>query len=149
MSIVEERHYSPLGPEDPDDYRPNSELAFVIDPTAPDGKHASGLSFIFETVAPGDRVPLHRHTMDEAVIIDEGEADVSLGDERRRVSAGAVIFIPAGAQHGYSNPTGGPLRIHAVFPTDVIDVEYLERNPAPGTEGQAPQPAFSIDLRQT
>lgn len=146
MSIVEDRRYQPLGPEDPDDYRPNSELAFVIDPTGA-GPHVSGLSFIFENVAPGDRIPLHRHTLDEAVIIEEGEADIVLGNERCSASAGAVIFIPAGAAHAYRNAAAGPLRIHGVFPSDVIDIEYLERNPAPGTEGQAPQPAFSIDLR--
>jgi hypothetical protein len=28
-----------------------------------------------------------------------------------------------------------------------IDIAYLERNPAPGTQDQPPQPPFSIDLR--
>ena len=37
------------------------------------------------------------------------------------------------------------LRAHAVFPSDVLNGEYLERNPAPGTEGDVPQPPFSID----
>ena len=37
MGIVEERNYQPLGPEDPDDYRPNSRIAFVFDPDSGDG----------------------------------------------------------------------------------------------------------------
>ena len=148
MGIVEERNYQPLGPEDPDDYRPNSRIAFVIDPTTDDGKFVRSLGFIFENCAPGDYVPLHTHTFDEAIVIDEGTADVRLGDKRRTVDAGAVVFIPAGMPHAWGNPGPGELRAHGVLPTDALDIEYLGRNPAPGTEGDAPQPPFSIDLRQ-
>jgi quercetin dioxygenase-like cupin family protein len=147
MGIVEDRNYQPLGPEDPDDYRPDSEIAFVIDPTAPDGNHVRALSFIFEKCAPGDYVPLHTHATDEAIIIDEGEAEVVLGGEKRIVGPGAVVFIPAGMSHAWGNPGSGLVRAHAVFPTEVLDVAYLERNPAPGTEGDPPQPPFSLDLR--
>jgi quercetin dioxygenase-like cupin family protein len=147
VGIVEDRSYQPLGPEDPDDYRPDSRLAFVIDPTSADGRHVTTLSFIFEECAPGDRVPLHTHEIDEAIVIDEGEADVTLGEETRRVRTGAVIFIPAGTQHGWGNPTTSPLRAHGIFPSDVLDITYLERNPAPGTEGDRPQSPFRISLR--
>jgi quercetin dioxygenase-like cupin family protein len=147
MGIVEERNYQPLGPEDPDDYRPNSRLAFVIDPTTDHGKPIRTLSFIFEECAPGDYIPLHTHTIDEAIIIDEGVAEVVLDDEKRIVGPGAVVFVPAGTKHAWGSPGPKPVRAHAVFPTDVLHVEYHERNPAPGTEGDAPQPAFSIDLR--
>ena len=40
-----------------------------------------------------------------------------------------------------------PVRIHAMFPSEQIGIRYLERNPAPGTEGEPPQPAFTIDVR--
>jgi len=37
MSVVEHPAYRPLAmEEDPDDYRPRSELAIVIDPARPD-----------------------------------------------------------------------------------------------------------------
>jgi quercetin dioxygenase-like cupin family protein len=147
MGIVEQHTYQPLGPEDPDDCRPGSELAFVIDPASRDGSHVRSLSFIFERCGPGERIPLHRHTTDEAIVIDDGDAEVILGDEHRTISAGSVVFVPAGTAHGWGNPGGTVLRAHAVFPSDVIDIEYIERNPAPGTEGDPPQPPFSIDLR--
>jgi mannose-6-phosphate isomerase-like protein (cupin superfamily) len=147
VGIVEERNYQPLGPEDPDDYRPNSRIAFVFDPDSGDGRFVRSLGFIFEECAPGDYVPLHTHTFDEAIIIDEGTADVRLGDDKRLLNAGAVVFIPAGLAHAWGNPGSTVLRAHAVFPSDVLNGEYLERNPAPGTEGDVPQPPFSIDLR--
>jgi len=148
MGIVEDRNYQPLGPEDPDDYRPNSQIAFVIDPTVEDGKYVRTLGFIFEECAPGDYIPLHTHTFDEAIVIDEGTADVRLGNETRVVGPGAVVFVPAGMPHAWGNPGPSLLRAHGVFPSDVLNGEYLERNPAPGTEGDPPQPPFSLDLRE-
>jgi len=147
MSIVrqEDRRYLPLDESDPDDYRPNSRLAFVIDTGQ---SPVRTLSFIFETCAPGDYIPLHAHTSDEAIIVEDGEAEVTLGEETHRVPAGAVVFVPAGTRHGWGNPTDKPLRAQAVFPTDVLDIAYLARNPAPGTEGNPPQPPMTLDLRK-
>jgi len=34
-----------------------------------------------------------------------------------------------------------------MFPSEVIGIEYLERNPAPGTESESPQPPASLDVR--
>lgn len=38
--------------------------------------------------------------------------------------------------------------IHAVFPAPSIDIRYLERNPAPGTEEQPPGPPPSRGCRE-
>lgn len=55
-------------------------------------------------------------------------------------------WSPAGTPHSTRNTGDGPLRIHAAFPTDRIDIRYLERNPAPGTEDREPS-AFRYDPR--
>ena len=34
-----------------------------------------------------------------------------------------------------------------MFPSEQNGIQYVERNPAPGTEGANPQPASSIDVR--
>jgi len=34
-----------------------------------------------------------------------------------------------------------------MFPSEQIGIKYLERNPAPQTEEQPPQPAFTIEAR--
>jgi len=39
------------------------------------------------------------------------------------------------------------LQMHAVFPSHRLPIQYLERNPAPGTEGNAPQPPITYDMR--
>lgn len=149
MAIIEEFDYMPLASEeDPDDYRPDSELAIVIDPARDSQEFARELTVFKERVAPGDRIPLHVHGIEEVLFLDEGRVEVTLGDERREISPGAVVFIPAGMPHGFRNIGDDDVRIHAVFPAPNIDVRYLERNPAPGTEGQPPGPPLEFDTRE-
>jgi quercetin dioxygenase-like cupin family protein len=148
MAIVADYRYEPLDdPDDPDDYRPNSEFTIVFDPAIPSGDFVHDLVLLFEKLAAGDRIPLHTHPAEEVIVIDEGSAEVTLGDERRVVEAGAVIFIPVGTPHGLRNATDKPVRLHGIFPSSVIDVRYLDRNPAPGTEGQPPSHLI-IDVRE-
>ena len=144
MSIVE------AGPlevmvGDPDDHRPASRWALRVDPGNELGQ-VQTLAIITEEIAPGDRIPLHTHDVDEAITILVGSADARLGDETRRVGTGTVIFIPAGVPHGTANVGDGPLQIHAAFPATTIEIAMLERNPAPGTEADPPR-RTRYDLR--
>ena len=122
---------------DPDDYRPRSRWRLVTDPGGPAGA-VTDLCLIEEEVGIGDRVPLHRHRSDEMIFILEGRAEVTLGEERLEINAGTTLFVPKGAIHGLRNAGDIALRIREVYPTIVIDKEMLDRNPAPGTEGNAP-----------
>jgi quercetin dioxygenase-like cupin family protein len=141
MRLHRELDFQPLtDPGDPDDWRPNSELAFVVDET-------TDMAVIAERLAPGDAIPLHRHRIDEVVVYLEGAAEVRIGAETHDVRAGDIVFIPAGASHGARNRGEEIVEFRAVFRSAVIDIEYLERNPAPGTETARPRPPFAIDLR--
>jgi quercetin dioxygenase-like cupin family protein len=144
MSIVEGFEFEAMV-GDPDDHRPASEWALVVDPGGPEGR-VEDLAVILEHIAPGDRIPAHVHRVDE-VILPGGPGRFRLGDETRAVEDGAVVFIPAGAVHGLENPGDRPLPIRAVFPTTRIWIRYVERNPAPGTEAAAPAPPLTYDLR--
>ncbi len=109
-----------------------------VDPGDENGR-VDSLAIIAEEIAPGDAIPLHTHEVDEAITILSGHAETRLGEERRRVGAGTVIFIPAGTPHGTANAGDEPLQIHAVFPATSIEIVMLERNPAPGTEADTPR----------
>jgi len=130
---------APLEPllDDPDDYRPESRLRFAADPGDDCGR-VDDLTVIIEDIAPGDRIPLHRHRIHELVVIVSGQGEVRFGEATFPVGPDSVIFIPAGTVHGTRNTGEGPLRLHAVFPSSLIDMAMLERNPAPGTETDAP-----------
>jgi quercetin dioxygenase-like cupin family protein len=123
---------------DPDDWRPGSEMALVADADA-------NLTVIAERMGVGDAIPLHRHAIDEVVIYLAGEIEVRLGEETHDVRAGDIMVIPAGVAHAQRNSGDSIAEFRAVFPSALLDVEYIERNPAPGTEGDDPQPPFAID----
>lgn len=134
MGVVPPQPLMPMD-EDPDDHRPNSKWSLLTDPSGA----VDDVTVIIEDVAPGDRIPLHRHRVNEAVLIVAGKAEVALGDDVVRPLPGSSVFIPAGTTHSHRNIGTHPLRIIAIFPAVTVDMEMLERNPAPGTEDEEPR----------
>jgi quercetin dioxygenase-like cupin family protein len=127
-------------PADPNDWRPNSSWVLVAGECA-------DMAVIVEEIGVGDAIPLHRHEIDEVLLYQAGEAEVALDDESYAVRAGDVVFVPAGSVHGTRNVGSEVVRLQAVFPSHRIDMTYLERNPAPGTEGDRPRPGVVWDTR--
>jgi quercetin dioxygenase-like cupin family protein len=141
VSVVRSLELVPIAdPADPDDWRPRSRWGLVSDPDA-------SLAVIVEEIAPGDRIPLHRHEVDEVLIYESGAGEIVLGTTHERVVAGSIAFVPARTPHSTINTGDDVVRVRAVFPSHVIDIEYLERNPAPGTEEDPPQPPVAYDAR--
>ena len=139
-----------LGPRepmvgDPDDHRPNTFWRLVVDP-GDDAGRVDGMAVIDEQMGVGDRIPLHTHPVDELVAIIDGEGEYRLGTGQRRVVSGAIVFIPAGTPHGTANIGDRPLHLYGIFPTTLVEIAMLERNPAPGTEDQAPR-RTRVDFR--
>jgi quercetin dioxygenase-like cupin family protein len=127
-------------PADPDDWRPNSIWALVSEESA-------NVAVIVEEIGVGDAIPLHRHRIDEVLLYEAGDAEVRVDEETYLVGAGDIVIVPAGAAHGTRNVGSGKVSVRAVFPSTRIDVTYIQRNPAPGTEGDAPQPGVIWDTR--
>ena len=141
MSLHRELEFRPLtDPDDPDDWRPNSLFALVADPE-------TDVAVIAEKVAAGDAIPLHVHRIDEVIAYLSGEAEVRVGDDLYEVKGGDLVFIPAGRVHGTRNLGRDVVEIRAFFPSARLDITYVERNPAPGTEGDAPQSGVLYDAR--
>jgi quercetin dioxygenase-like cupin family protein len=127
-------------PADPDDWRPNSIWALVSEESA-------NVAVIVEEIGVGDAIPLHRHRIDEVLLYEAGDAEVRVDEETYLVGAGDIVIVPAGAAHGTRNVGSVKVCLRAVFPSNRIDMTYIERNPAPGTEGDAPQPGVIWDTR--
>ena len=143
MSIVEGYEFEAMI-GDPDDHRQDTSWSLIVDPGGSDGR-VDTFAVIKERIAPGDRIPLHVHRDDELVIV-HGDGRYRLGDEEHDVADGAVVFIPAGVPHSLANPGPAPLPIEGIFATTTVWMRYLERNPAPGTEADAPRGA-TYDFR--
>lgn len=132
MGVVHGSRYSPME-EDPDDYRPASSWLLHVDP-----EQRTNLSVIRESVGVGDRIPRHWHDTDEVVLYERGRARVYLDGVETDVRGGATVFIPAGTIHGTTNVGDEPVEIRAVYPSTVVRMDLVERNPRPGTEDRAP-----------
>ncbi|MEU7897739.1 cupin domain-containing protein [Nonomuraea sp. NPDC049152] len=146
MSIITRVDYRPF-PEDPHNYKPNSLHSLVLDPARPDGRHVKNLVLNFEHLAPDEIIPVHVHTNEEVLIIDEGEAEAFYDGQWQPVGPGAVILVPPGVSHGFRNRSGRKVRLHAVFAGSVVGTRLLERSPAPGTEEEPVPPPSIIDFR--
>jgi quercetin dioxygenase-like cupin family protein len=80
------------------------------------------------TLAPGGRIPCHRHaTIEHEQVVLEGEMTLGLDDDVVRLRGGDCIFIPAGVAHWYENHGDTKVRFLCMVPlTDGYETEWLE-----------------------
>lgn len=52
---------------------------------------------------------------DQVLLFTEGTARAEVGDERRDVSAGDLVVVPAGTEHNFTNTGSGPLRLLTIY----------------------------------
>jgi quercetin dioxygenase-like cupin family protein len=67
-------------------------------------------------VAPGARTALERHPHDHGVVIEEGRARVTLGDEHHELGAGDVVYVAGGELHCFEALGDEPLGFVCVAP---------------------------------
>ncbi len=69
------------------------------------------------TLAPGGRIPEHRHPeIEHEQLMLEGEMHLRLDGELRVVRAGDCIFIPPLVAHSYENHGDVPVRFLCIIP---------------------------------
>jgi len=108
---------------DPDDrpleqWREGVQTRMVI--SAQSG--ATQLCVFEQWVAPGKGAPTHSHTVEEALTVREGEAEMWLGEERMTVRAGQSLIVPAGRLHGFRNAGTGTLHVHAILASPIFEM---------------------------
>jgi quercetin dioxygenase-like cupin family protein len=80
-------------------------------------------------LGPGDRVLLHTHPVEEAIMILTGQGEASLDGEIVAIAAGVSLFFPAGSVHGFRNTGNTPMHVVIVFPvpyfaeTTIVETE--------------------------
>lgn len=70
---------------------------------------------------PGAKLPLHTHKVEEVMVIVEGTAAATLGEETRTLTAGDVLLAPAGVKHKLA--TVGDSRMRFMFFYPAVEVE--------------------------
>lgn len=82
-------------------------------------------------LAPGGRIPAHRHDrIEHEQVVIRGEMVLGLDREVHVVGAGDAVFIPAGTPHWYENRGAEEVEFLCVVPnTREYATEWLEEPP--------------------
>jgi quercetin dioxygenase-like cupin family protein len=92
------------------------------------GQDHGGIAFTFLLVdaAPGEGPKLHRHPYAEVLIVQEGEATVTAGQETAVVNAGDIVVVPPNTAHKFVNSGAGRLRQVDIHASPKFVTEWLE-----------------------
>lgn len=84
------------------------------------------MGLVYFEIEPGNRLGLHTDSQDEMIVVLQGKASATVGEETGNLEAGAVAFVPAMVPHGFSNVGSDTLRCVGIFPdSDVVSTfEY-------------------------
>jgi quercetin dioxygenase-like cupin family protein len=96
------------------------ELAFRFGLAASAANGCAGSQVICVEIEPGKSGGTHSHSAEEVFFVLHGTAELTVGEERERVSAGELAVIPAGVPHGPRNGGSDVLRFLAVFPSAAV-----------------------------
>ncbi len=75
---------------------------------------------------PGGFMPRHTNTVEHEQYVLRGRARIGIGDEVYEVSAGNVVFIPAGVPHWYQNIGDEPFEFLCIVPNQPDTITVLE-----------------------
>jgi len=81
---------------------------------------------------PGQGPGLHRHPYTETWTVLEGEATITVGDERIVAHAGDTAVVQPDTWHGFTNTGAGVLRIMCVHASATLiqqDLDTQENTP--------------------
>ncbi len=75
----------------------------------------TGVMVSFVRYEPGAEAPLHAHEEEQVFVVVDGEFDVTLGNETRRLKVGEAAVIPSWVPHYVTATDGGPATQIDVF----------------------------------
>ena len=84
------------------------------------GNGTMSTAVVYFELEPGHRLGTHTDSAEEILLILEGEAEVSLGDEQGRLSAGEMALVPAMVPHGLRNVGDETARVVGFFSSNVV-----------------------------
>jgi quercetin dioxygenase-like cupin family protein len=92
---------------------------------------ACGVCLLVNSVDPGAGAPLHKHSVEETMLVLEGTVWVRIGDEHYTVGPQHTVIIPAEMPHAWGNSGLGVAKLLWAFsgPDPFSDSTYLEGAP--------------------
>jgi quercetin dioxygenase-like cupin family protein len=84
------------------------------------GTGSKNTAVVYFEIEPGYRLGTHTDSVEEILLILEGQVEVSLGEEDGRLSAGQMAVVPAMVPHGMRNVGDERVRVAGFFSSNVI-----------------------------
>jgi quercetin dioxygenase-like cupin family protein len=84
------------------------------------GTGTKSTAVVYFEVEPGRRLATHTDSAEEMLLVLEGTAEVSLGDEWGTLSAGEMALVPAMEPHGLRNAGEETVRVAGFFSSNVV-----------------------------
>ena len=84
------------------------------------GTGTKNTAVVYFELEPGCRLATHTDSAEEILLFLEGTAEVSVGDESGRVSAGEMAVVPAMVPHGMRNVGDETVRVAGFFSSNVV-----------------------------
>jgi quercetin dioxygenase-like cupin family protein len=104
----------------------DATLRGKLDITMHTGNGAASSAVIYFEHEPGEHHGRHTDSAEEVVLVLDGEAEVSAGDERMRLSEGALALVPALVPHDVFNVGQGKLRVVGFFSSAAVVSQFDE-----------------------
>jgi mannose-6-phosphate isomerase-like protein (cupin superfamily) len=98
-------------------------------------EHGLEITLLFVDAGPGRGPALHRHPYAEVLIVQEGEAELTLEGERHRARPGDIVIVPPYQAHSFVNSGSGPLRQIDIHLSPSFSTEWLEERNAKAGDG--------------
>jgi quercetin dioxygenase-like cupin family protein len=90
-----------------------------------EGQEFGHVSFFLVDAEPGRGPGLHIHPYPETWIVQKGEAEFTVGDEKTRAYAGDIVVAAANIPHRFENVGDDRLEIVCIHPNDTIVQEFV------------------------
>lgn len=90
------------------------------------GNGAASSAVIYFEHQPGEHHGRHTDSAEEVVLVLDGEAEVTAGDERLRLSEGTLALVPAMVPHDIANVGRGELRMVGFFSSAAVVSQFDE-----------------------
>ena len=84
------------------------------------GTGTKNTAVVYFELEPGHRLGTHTDSAEEILLILEGEAEATVGDEQGRVSAGEMAVVPAMVPHALRNVGDETVRVVGFFSSNVV-----------------------------
>jgi quercetin dioxygenase-like cupin family protein len=93
---------------------PDATLKFGLALSSVNGSTTTQVVYV--ELEPGKSTGRHIHSADELLLVIEGEVELSVDDERRRLPAGGMSLIPSRVPHDPTNVGSETLRFVSFSP---------------------------------